>query len=160
MLLRAYKSTDVEAIVNLFYQTIHSVNIRDYTSEQVDAWAPVECLAESERSKWDKRFTQSTTLVVEHGGVVVGYSNFTQDGELDHFYVHKDFQGQGVGTMLIKAIEALALSSGLKKLTAEVSITAKPFFEKHGYVVEKEQTIEVRGRCMNNFVMSKNVKKS
>ncbi len=157
MLICPYKSTDVEAVVNLFYQTIHTINTRDYTSEQVDAWAPVGCLAESERSKWDQRFTQSTTLVVEYDGVVVGYSNFTQDEKLDHFFVHKDFQGQGIGTMLIKAIEASALSLGLKKLTADVSITAKLFFEKHGYVVEKAQTIERRGQRLNNFVMSKNL---
>jgi hypothetical protein len=31
---------DADQIVTLFYDTVHSVNARDYTPKQFDAWAP------------------------------------------------------------------------------------------------------------------------
>ena len=36
-----------------------------------------------------------------------------------------------------------------------VSITARPFFEKHGYNIEKEQTVSVGDIEMTNFLMYK-----
>jgi hypothetical protein len=38
--VRNYKQRDAASIVRLFYDTIHSINRRDYSAEQVNAWAP------------------------------------------------------------------------------------------------------------------------
>ncbi|MEH2394342.1 MAG: hypothetical protein V7K21_22670 [Nostoc sp.] len=40
MRLRTYEIGDTEEIMKLFYDTVHEVNIHDYTEKQVDAWAP------------------------------------------------------------------------------------------------------------------------
>lgn len=37
--LRAYQSSDCAQLAELFDQTVHTVNARDYTREQLDAWA-------------------------------------------------------------------------------------------------------------------------
>ena len=37
--LREYKTTDYEQLEQLFYNTVHSVNAKDYTKEQLDVWA-------------------------------------------------------------------------------------------------------------------------
>ena len=39
MLLRAYRPGDCREMAALFYDTVHTVNARDYTPEQLDAWA-------------------------------------------------------------------------------------------------------------------------
>lgn len=39
LILRVYKPADCKALTELFYETVHSVNTKDYTKEQVDAWA-------------------------------------------------------------------------------------------------------------------------
>ena len=39
MELREYKSTDCEQMAQLFYNTVHSVNVKDYTEEQLNACA-------------------------------------------------------------------------------------------------------------------------
>lgn len=39
MLLRNYQTSDCEKLAALFYQTVHCVNVRDYTKEQLNAWA-------------------------------------------------------------------------------------------------------------------------
>lgn len=40
-------------------------------------------------------------------------------------------------------------------ITTHASITAKPFFEKRGYIVVKEQQIERQGIFLTNFIMIK-----
>ena len=37
--IRAYRLDDCEKLAELFYQTVHTVNARDYTKEQLDVWA-------------------------------------------------------------------------------------------------------------------------
>ena len=39
MLIREYQSSDCKELAELFYDTVHRVNGRDYTKEQVDVWA-------------------------------------------------------------------------------------------------------------------------
>lgn len=40
MILRSYKIRDCKKLINLFYNTVHTVNAKDYTSEQLDVWLP------------------------------------------------------------------------------------------------------------------------
>ena len=37
MLLRKYTKTDCAELAELFYDTVHTVNAKDYTQEQLDA---------------------------------------------------------------------------------------------------------------------------
>ena len=37
MRIREYKTADCEQMAELFYNTVHSVNTKDYTEEQVNA---------------------------------------------------------------------------------------------------------------------------
>ena len=39
MIIRKYKSTDCKYLAQLFYDTVHSVNSKDYSKEQLNAWA-------------------------------------------------------------------------------------------------------------------------
>ena len=40
MTLRNYQPSDCRETARLFYETVHTINARDYTQEQLDAWAP------------------------------------------------------------------------------------------------------------------------
>ena len=72
-------------------------------------------------------------------------------------FVHKDFQGEGIATMLLEEIERYAITAGITRITSEVSLTARPFFEKKGYAVEKEQKRKANQLSLNNFLMAKEV---
>lgn len=39
MVIREYNSNDSPFMSKLFYDTVHTVNAKDYTNEQLDAWA-------------------------------------------------------------------------------------------------------------------------
>ncbi len=79
MLVREYQISDCKEITKLFYNTVHTVNAKDYTKEQ--------------------------------------------------------FKGD---------------------ITTHASITAKPFFEKRGYKIVREQQVERQGIFLTNFCMEKN----
>ncbi len=42
MIIRKYKNEDCDSVANLFYETVHSVNAKDYSAEQLSAWATVQ----------------------------------------------------------------------------------------------------------------------
>lgn len=144
--LRKYLNTDCEAASRLFYDTVHSVNAADYSAEQLDAWArgPNQLTAKREV------LVEQLTLVAEIDGDIVGFGSIDQFGYLDLLYVHKDYQQQGIATVLCDELE-----KGFASVTTHASITARPFFEKRGYVVVKSQQVERFGVILKNFKMKK-----
>ena len=88
-------------------------------------------------------------------GQLLGFADLEPDGHLDHLFVHKDHQRRGIGTLLLTAIEAIARREAIPVLRTEASLTARPFFEAHGFALLAEQTVRVRGVAFVNFRMAK-----
>ncbi len=153
IILREYHSEDCTEIMQLFYDTIHSVNAADYNENQLNAWAPK--LKDNDIAYWDSRFLQDHAVVAEKDGIIVGIGTSKSAGYFDMLYVHKDYQRIGVATLIADRIEKYFRSNGVMTLTTDASITAKPFFENRGYVVIKEQTVETRGQLFTNYKMQK-----
>ena len=146
MILRDYKQSDCAELAQLFYHTVHAVNARDYSREQLDAWATGKVDLEA----WNKSFQAHHTVVAEMDGNIVGFGDMDETGYLDRLYVHKNHQRQGVATAICDALEQNAKAA---EFSTHASITAKPFFEKRGYSVVREQQVERRGVWLTNFVM-------
>ena len=149
MLLRNYVKTDCAQLARLFYDTVHTVNAKDYTQEQLAAWATGKVNLEA----WNESFQAHHTVVAEMDGKIVGFGDIDETGYLDRLYVHKDHQRQGVAAAICDALEQNAKAA---EFTTHSSITARPFFEKRGYTVIREQQVERRGVLLTNFVMHKN----
>ena len=66
-------------------------------------------------------------------------------------FVHKDFQGKGIATILLNEIERYATATGIIRITSEVSLTARPFFEQRGYIVTEEQKRRANQLSLTNF---------
>ncbi|GEP67243.1 GNAT family N-acetyltransferase [Clostridium beijerinckii] len=151
MNIRIYKTGDCEEIIKLFYETVHSINVRDYTKSQLDAWAPKKINI----AKWNKSFSKDYTIVAEDIGSIVGFGNLDHTGYFDKLFVHKDYQGEGIATMIASELEKYSQENNIKVITVEASITAKPFFEKRGYHIVRQQEVERKGQLLTNFVMKK-----
>lgn len=145
--IRKYIPSDLPEIVRLFYNTVHTVNAADYSDEQLDAWAD----GNIDMDKWNKSLESRYSLVAEENSVIAGFGDIDETGYLDRLYVHRDYQGRGIGTAICERLE----SSARGKITTHASITAKPFFLQRGYQVIKEQQVERRGVLLTNFVMEK-----
>lgn len=149
--LRRYRPEDLPEIANLFGETVLTVNRRDYSEEQVKAWSDrKESLLER-----NDFFTSLYTILAVKDNRIIGYGNIDDTGYLDHLFVHKDFQGMGVATVICDELERHCLKQGLSPITVHASITAKPFFEKRGYEVVKEQQVELNGVMLTNYAMKK-----
>ena len=148
MQLRPYRPEDCAALHALFHHTIHTVNARDYSPEQLSAWSTGQVDLEA----WDRSFRAHHTLVAAEGERIVGFADMDESGYLDRLFVASECQGQGIATALCDALEG---ASSAPRFTTHASITARPFFEKRGYRVVRAQEVERRGVRLRNFVMEK-----
>lgn len=147
MTIRKYKNADCEAVSFMFYDTIHTINSKDYNEKQLSAWADnSDSLTARRRNDLLAQFT----LVAEINGKIVGFGSIDKSGCLDLLFVHKDYQKQGIATALCGELE-----KNYSLITTYSSITAKPFFEKRGYQVIKSHEVERFGVKLKNFKMIK-----
>lgn len=151
MIIRRYVSDDLDGLIALFHASVRRIAIKDYTEDQVKAWAPDE----PDRERWALRRASRPTWVAEIDGALAGFSDLEPDGHVDMMFVHPDHQGRGVAGALLRQVEAEAARLGLDRLFTEASITARPFFERKGFRVIAAQTVSVRGQEMVNYRMEK-----
>ena len=148
MRLREYVSSDCERLARLFYQTVHSINAKDYTKEQLDVWAT----GKVNLREWDKSFLEHHTVVAVENDEIVGFGDIDKTGHLDRLYIHKNRQREGVASAICNELEQAV---GVMKITTYASVTARPFFEHRGYRVVREQEVIRCGVPLKNFVMEK-----
>ncbi len=149
--IRKYQESDALDLWAIFYHTVRNVNLRDYSQAQVEAWAPDGFSSEI----WQRKMNLLSPFVAEIDGKIVGYSDLQENGLIDHFFCHHEHQGRGVGRQLMEHVLRMGKLQGITRFYSEVSITARPFYERFGFNVIQEQTIEVRGQKLCNFVMEK-----
>lgn len=147
MEIREYRPEDCAELTRLFYDTVHTVNCKDYTPAQLDAWAD----GTPDLERWNRSLQEHFSLVALEGEQIIGFGDMDSTGYLDRLYVHKDYQGKGVATALCDRLERAVDGT----IVTHASITARPFFEGRGYVVVKAQQVERKGILLRNFVMEK-----
>lgn len=135
MKIRCYRQDDSEKLWELVFNTVHLINARDYSLEQVNAWAPKDV----DMDWWKQELSEKKPFVLYDDGRIYGYADLQENGHINHFFVAHDCQRKGYGTILINALIADAVRIGLKKLSVEASLTAKAFFEYHEFVIVKEE---------------------
>ena len=149
--IRKVAAGEERALWQLYHDTIHHVNSRDYSPEQLQAWAPDEI----EMGKWIEKIQRIEPWVCVIDEQITGYADLQPDGLIDHFFVHHGYQRQGVGRRLFETIEEAAKVLGLRTLHAHVSITARPFFESRGFLVLLQQEVTIGTVVLTNFKMIK-----
>ncbi|STX81620.1 N-acetyltransferase GCN5 [Legionella busanensis] len=150
IIIRQYDCNDAQDLVNIYYHTIHNINSKDYSEEQINIWAPSSSL---DATGWKEKWEKIIPIVAQIGTKVVGFVEFESNGHIDCFYVHHEYQGCYIGSSLMKEIFNKANTLKLKQVFAEVNITAKPFFGSKGFKVIKKQNMNIRGVKLINFVM-------
>ena len=152
--IRPLTERDIPEMRELFRSTVLTVNSKDYTKEEVEDWASCgDCI-----EHWKELFAKNNYIGVLDGqGNIIGFSSMNAEGYLHSMFVHKDWQGKGVATLLLSEVEKMARGYGVHKISVEVSITARPFFEKRGYKVVKEQKAKANRLYLTNYVMEKAV---
>lgn len=151
MVVRKYRPDDTEDIVALFSETVRTINSAHYSEGQIEAWAPRNPDLES----WSARFTRTFTAVADLSGKIVAFGNIEGCGHLDCLYVHHQHQGKGAATAVLEALESKVREAGKTRIVADVSITAREFFLKRGFVEIRKQEVLCRGKSFENYLMEK-----
>ncbi|MCW0953394.1 GNAT family N-acetyltransferase [Weissella ceti] len=146
MRIQAYEDKYLTETMTMIKECILAVNQPDYSPQQVKVWA------ELDPRRFQMRDDNHAFVMLSEEDAIIGFSDMDDAGYLDNMFVHKDYQGQGIATRLLKHIEN---SYAMDKITTYASITAKPFFERHGYQVVRENQAELRGEVFVNYYMEK-----
>jgi N-acetylglutamate synthase-like GNAT family acetyltransferase len=149
--IRDFQPTDALEIMRLFQDTVRNVNARDYTPEQIDAWAP----AILDEPRWHERLRANFTYVAEANGQMVGFGELQRDGGIHTLYVHHQHQSMGIGSRLLSDMETRARALGARRLYTAASLTAYGFFQRRGFKLVRAQDVELRGVSLRNFVMER-----
>ena len=101
MIIRKYQSLDCKELTELFYHTVHTVNAKDYTKEQLDVWAT----GQVDLIQWDQSLKEHYSIVAVEKERIVGFGDIDETGYLDRLYVHADYQGRGIATAICNQLE-------------------------------------------------------
>lgn len=145
--LRPYERADSGTLLTLFRETVRVINRRDDTPEQIAAWSSDAI----DPASWADRFEGRFAYVAEFDAAFVEFADMTSDGYLDRLFVAATRQRQGVATLLLERIIDDARELGIQAIETDASITAKPFFERFGFTVRRQQSVGCRGATFTNY---------
>jgi putative acetyltransferase len=149
--LRPFLPADTPLLAEIFRASIEELTGDDYDPAQQEAWLS----SADDEEAFAKKLAGELTLVATVAGSAVGFASLEDNKTIDMLYVHPAVAGQGIGNMLIDALEKLAGARGTKRLTVDASDTARRFFEKRGYVAQQRNTVSRAGEWLANTTMTK-----
>jgi GNAT superfamily N-acetyltransferase len=125
--IRRFEPSDAEAVSNVIRTTMQISNAADYPMEclqpVIDYFSPAKVAQLSH---------ERDCLVAAEEGEIIGTAALDGD-ELVTFFVDPQHQGRGIGSALLKEIEAIALDHSRRELKVDASLTGAAFYERHGY---------------------------
>ncbi|WP_077470067.1 GNAT family N-acetyltransferase [Rhizobium sp. P44RR-XXIV] len=148
--IKAYVPDDARATIDIFLRAIRETASKDYSPEQIAAWAKVD-----DAEVWAQYRASRPTWLAMNGPMPVGFTDLKPDGCLDMMFVDSDYQGKGIASLLLATVEKAARDQGLQRIFTEASLTARPFFERKGFVVLAAQQVQKLGQTLANFRMEK-----
>ena len=149
--LRPFLPADAPLLAEIFRASIAELTGDDYSEAQQD-----ECSKTADdEAEFAARLADALTLLGTIDGAPVGFASLAGTERIDMLYVHPAVAGQGVGSMLIDALEKLAAARGAPRLTADVSDSAQDFFRHRGFVATQRNTVELGGEWLANTTMEK-----
>ena len=154
--LRPYLPADAATLREIFRDSVEALTDEDYTPAQQEAWAS----AADDEAEFGNRLGSQLTLVATLEGSLVGFASLAGKDKIDMLYVHPAATGQGVGRLLVDALEKLAGGRGAASLAVDASDNARGFFEKRGYVAQQRNTISVGDEWLANTTLHKQLDKS
>lgn len=149
MVVREYQKHDLEAVVGLFGRSVRQIAGRDYDDLQIAVWAPEH----PDMDAWADRLGSGTVLVAEARERIAGFAKLDDGEDIDLLYVDPAYERCGVATRLINELTGIARGRGFRRLQAEVSVTARLFFEAQGFEVVESQSVERQGVVLQNYRM-------
>ncbi|MBW3090236.1 GNAT family N-acetyltransferase [Bifidobacterium miconisargentati] len=160
-LIREYRSDDASQTLELFRRSVIGLASRDYDERQIQAWAGHTGTVR----QWDRRRLAVNTWVAVAetgtdrpdgtgaGTAIAGFIDLDETGYIDMLFVDPSHTRQGVASTLLAEAERHAAAHGISGLSVHASITARLFFEHHGFHVEGIRHPAIGDVSFTNYLM-------
>ena len=148
IIVRTFQKEDLEQVLQLFYETVHTVNAKDYNELQLQAWAPNRL----DRESWLKSLEKNISYVADHNGVILGFGDYNDDHYVDRLFTHKDYQGKRVASYILQMLEKEAVKLGHRRYIQRRALPQN-LFKSKGFICIKEQKKQHNGQIFINYVM-------
>lgn len=146
-IVRKFQVEDAEEVSALIAKTLRTVNIKDYSEEYIEK--DVKMLSSEnliERASWTHFYVICDNDVIVGCGAIGPYWGKKDESSLFTIFVQPEYQGKGIGRMIIETLERDEFFLRAKRVEIPASITACEFYKKMGYtykngidVVDEEQ---------------------
>ncbi|MEJ0093743.1 MAG: GNAT family N-acetyltransferase [Methylocella sp.] len=149
--LRPYLAADLPLLAEIRLAAIEELTVEDYDEAQRRAWAD----SANDEEGLGETLKNGLSIIALIGGAPVGFIVLADGGLIDQLYIHPAVARTGVASALCEAIEKLASARKIESLVVDASDTAKPLFERRGYIAERRNTIAVDDVWIGNTRMKK-----
>ena len=150
---RLAKLSDLAELQEVYVNTIEHHCHRDYTPAQLAAWKT----SVQNKTRWQNAIKTQYFMIAEAKNKIIAFGSLKEGNYIDFLYAHKDFIGKGCGSQVYFKLEQESQRQGNVFLYSDVSKTARPFFEKKGFIIEKENFNVINGIEIVNYKMRKNL---
>jgi len=145
---------DAEVCFEIFQKAVMELTRDDYTLAQRIAWAGESM----DRDRWLNRMSENKVFLAKKDDTILGFAELKENMLIDMMYVLPGHARHGVGESLLKAVEHEVRQQDEDRISAYISRSARPFFEKRGFTVSWENQIERSGELLTNFLMVKDLR--
>ena len=151
--IREAEKTDLKELQSLYQSTIDAACGNDYTAEQREVWKS----GILDKKRWTDAIQNQYFFIAEIKSTTVGFGSLKNGKYIDFLYVSKNHLRKGIANLIYMQLEKVALNEQKLELISDVSITAKPFFESKGFIIQQKNRVVKDGVELLNFRMTKDL---
>ena len=149
--IRKAEHRDKQEISEVHAQAIGDIDRSFYSEEQILAW-----LSSAVPENYSEAIDLNEIYVAEEEGRIVGFGRlFISDPEVKAIYVSPNSWRRGVGTKLLRQLEAIGRDAGISELRLNASLNGKNFYEKNGYIGDEVSSVHIDGVELGCILMCK-----
>ena len=151
MNLRQITIKDQINLKRIYFDSIKSIDEKIYTKEQKLAWSNQAWI----NIEFQKSITKGKGFIVEDLNKKIGFAIRYPKNKLSLLYVRGNFKREGIGNMLIKAIEKEAHNEGISSIHTEASLLSYELFIKNNWKEISEEKIIIQNILFKRYKMLK-----
>jgi len=152
MEIRKYIQGEGKKLRSLQIETIKSINSKDHSTSKINFWISPKNM---DLDYYLKNLERNLTFVALIDGIIVGFGDLNENGEIKRLYTHKEYQRRGIASAILNKLEEEAKKRGFERITLESTISAKLFYESKGFVFLNKKVEIVNGIKGEVFNMEK-----
>jgi putative acetyltransferase len=154
--LRPYLPADAARCIEIFRASIEELGAEDYSPDQCEAWAA----RADDADAFAARLAAALTLLATLDGEIAGFASLKDNSAIDLLYVDPALARRGVGAALIDALARIAQARNAERLSADVSDSARPLFERQNFVAQRRNLVPVGDEWLGNTTMTRTLPKA